>query len=892
MASQFGKSVKQTVKLIPALRQVPMSQIRTRIAGAVKRRWKKLRAKVSRNTLAHARVRLADRFSGPRQGNRTFWQSRLASSVYSVEARLFTLFEDGHTEALQDFVKTALLQAPGAVVIMVLTRSAITQGIVISLLRDPQFLDQMVERSIRSAQVRAGLSAAAAFLLEPDEIDGLQKKLAAPNLRQTTSTALLIDSFSTTPYARPTVFSGTVANAISRKPARHRLIISSNLGNLTRLSLLFAGAEKVSLFSPTNLYGRASLPDNVRLHFRPEKLVIAHPRSRATRFSTAYHRLHDETRLLAEEVMEDVRAQSDGRLDEALPYMTLSLADSLFFRALPIVGLNELLADPEIDQILIVTPETANQKYLALFSELDDLAHDPRVEIVSLAPSESARIDFTRSFSTAFHRSPKPLATSAALARPLVAGLESLAAEAAATAGNMPPPWQSDSDASKQARVMFITAADSAYNTASATYADILNRHFNLFVGIIGSNPFAIFNSVPGIVPPSPSRLQMLPTQTKKDRFVLEYALRHILEGVGVRNAQQGRFPVVSRILQAESASLAQDPMSNALFHWHRLLHWFGQMVAAQAKPDVVVLSPLRPTMVGLAAAAARRFRIPSFALEPHIINAEYCRYTRVMTDRYGTPSRYLAKLAEEGFSIPADRIDVVGSPRLVATPAVPPQAARLTLEQEGQAHFPQGMKTLLFFSQPSNWDQIAEVWQMILVAMRPHEGMQILLKMHPEEGELRRAGYLNIAESLGLSNRVQSASAPPPLLIQASDLVLACYSATLVEAGLAGRPVMSVINKGARYPMEQHKVVGAPQFDDAESLSAALAEFNADPQPSHDRIARFLEENPQFVTGPEPHLVAAINAIVAADPETILRPAADLPPRLFIEGPYRVYDV
>ena len=91
---------------------------------------------------------------------------------------------------------------------------------------------------------------------------------------------------------------------------------------------------------------------------------------------------------------------------------------------------------------------------------------------------------------------------------------------------------------------------------------------------------------------------------------------------------------------------------------------------------------------------------------------------------------------------------------------------------------------------------------------------------------------------------------------------------------------------------MEQHKVVGAPQYEDEADLSAAFAEFRADPSRSIARLTRFLDDNPQFVTGPEPGLCAAIDAITKADPAAVLRPAKDLPPRLFIEGPYRVYEV
>ena len=89
-----------------------------------------------------------------------------------------------------------------------------------------------------------------------------------------------------------------------------------------------------------------------------------------------------------------------------------------------------------------------------------------------------------------------------------------------------------------------------------------------------------------------------------------------------------------------------------------------------------------------------------------------------------------------------------------------------------------------------------------ILAAMAPYEDLQILLKVHPEEGELRIAAYLAIAEEMGMAHRVQSVTAPPAPLIEASDLVLACYSATLVEAALAGRPAFSVSNADTRYPM------------------------------------------------------------------------------------------
>jgi hypothetical protein len=419
-----------------------------------------------------------------------------------------------------------------------------------------------------------------------------------------------------------------------------------------------------------------------------------------------------------------------------------------------------------------------------------------------------------------------------------------------------------------------------------------LLRNFNTLIGVVGQNAAAIFNSVPGLPIPSADRVQLFTMQSSSTFAVLEYAVQHVLERVALRHDRPDGFALTAQILQKDSAAISRTTVIASLYHWERLLCWFGLMEKAGQKPDVLVISPLRPAFVGMAAAAARRFAIPSIALEPHTINAEYCRYTKVMTDRYGTVSSYLAALAEKGFSIPAKRIDIIGSPRLIAKDKVSPDAARHRLEAEGLARFPPGRQTLVFFSQPSNWTQISDVWRMTLSAMRSIENMQILLKVHPEEAELRVAGYLAIAEALGLGDRVQNVEASPGELIEAADLVLACYSVTLVEAALAGRPVFSVVNKGTRYPIDQHEVVGAPQYDDVAELSAALANFSRDPSHIQSRLTEFLNTNPQLVAGPESHLCAAITAMANADPGSVLRPVEELPARLFIEGPYRVYDV
>ena len=78
----------------------------------------------------------------------------------------------------------------------------------------------------------------------------------------------------------------------------------------------------------------------------------------------------------------------------------------------------------------------------------------------------------------------------------------------------------------------------------------------------------------------------------------------------------------------------------------------------------------------------------------------------------------------------------------------------------------------------------------------------------------------------------------------------------------------------------------------DIADLSVALADFNSDTSHSLTRLTQFMKTNPQLVAGPETHLCAAIEAMAKASLSSVLRPAEELPARLFIEGPYRVYDI
>lgn len=881
---------RHNLRLFSMLRQLPPRELLDKIWNRVRQRIGQRFPMLSRRWRHNVRLRAADRLRGFDHGNRLFWKLRHSRDCGFVENRLFHLQAQQQPQLLEAFVRDALLHSIGATIVMMLARSGITRDILARQLCDPEIRMRLARRIPDHPNFGTGLVAAAALLLDPDGMDGFAAAIDTSGMRLSLRHGRLIDSFSTVPGCPVSALTGSVREAPGRRPCRHRLIVADRLDDLTRLSLLFAGAGKVSVLSPANLFGRADFDDRTPLHARPDEITVIHPRSRITRFSTAYHDLHDETRQVAEQIVADIDRTTGGYPGEAAPYMAMHLADALFFRALRIAAIGDLLADGDIDQIQIVAGDRFTTDFFQLLAGVQGLTEDPRVEFVSLARTEAARMQFSASLSRLLSRTiiPRPQ-TATASARPLSELLDDFRAgivpEAAAMRG-----WPAGGRAGP--RVLFFTIPYSTYNRPTAGYIDILSRSFDTMTGVVGTDVAALFGATPELSPPPAERVQLFPSSPRGGATALDYAIQNILERTAARLHADNIAPSTRHVLETQTAAISAHGVVNALVHWERLLQWFARLEKTGGKPDILVVSPLRPSLVGMSAAAARRFAIPSLAIEPHIINSEYCRYTRIGTDHYGTVSGFLAQLATTGFAIPAERIHIIGSPRLIASPPVPPGESRDILSRRGLARFPEGGLTVSFFSQPSKWPQISEVWRIILGAVTPCPDMQLLLKVHPEEGAPRIAAYLEIAAGMGLAGRVQVVNAPPDTVIAASDLVLACYSTTIVEAALAGRPVFSVTNGETRYPISQHEVVGAPQYRDVEGLSGALGRFRDDPAGHARRVQDFMEQNRQFVTGPAPHLEATVRAIVSADPATRLRPAADLPPRLFIEGPYRVYDI
>lgn len=834
-------------------------------------------------------------------GNSWFWSHSNAHRWPEIEDRIFVLAAQDNPQLLRDFVGKTLKHY-SAVHCMALSLMA-RSGLVRAMLRDALLSadlsasGELSRRMRQSTAFCADVMAAVAFLLSEEERRGYEKLARACLPRDRAAFNRLLDAQAMVLSDAPLPETGTVDLAPSRRPAQHRLIFTDGLTDMRRLSLLFEGADKVTLIAPANLYGRSSAIEDLALHARPAEIIVAHARSRITRFSRQYHALHEETWRAAEEILTAMEELTGAALQEARPYATLQLADTLFFPALQFAAVEDYLQAPEFDQIIIASQEVkSTASLLRYFASVPGLTEDPRLEFVTLQDQAARRSALREQVSQAFAPPETELAavefprlrrgaSGAGFMAEMAADLQ----ESIAQMRRFPA-----TEAAGKPRILYISTAVAAYNSSSAAWLAMLDRHYTQLTGFVGKDLRAFFASASAGEMPAAARVQLL-AEPEASHDLLSSMAQALLDQVRRRMIREGRSPHVVKVLEENAAMIEMKALLGSYRHWFMLRGWLQLMCDEGRPPQAVVISPFRPAFAAMAAAAARHFGIPSLALEPHGLNGAYCRYCKIPTDRYGVISGYFRQAAEKDFGVPAERVDVIGAPRLTLEPGRDPvaaqQAARLALagKNPGLSFAPDRI-SVTFFSQPSHQAQMAEVWQSVVTACAALPGISLLLKLHPEEGSARADMFLSIAAAAGLSDRLHLISGGATEAIEASDLVLTCYSATATEAAIMGKPVFCIASGAENYPLNQNEVYGGPLYRDAPSLQAALAAFLEDPGPARRSVARFVAEEPQFVTGPEEPLIASVDKLLNS--AGALRPAAELPERLVLEGPFEVFRI
>lgn len=882
-----GRSVFKLTRIFPKVFvQADAETVRRKLVVPARKRARILLVKAFK-----LRLTIIDSILGPAAGNAAFWRGRSTHEWSNVDARLCQLLES-YPEAIIDFTKRGYAIATNSEVLLNLARSALTRD----ALRDCLAAEKLHETStvrhriIRSQMTCAGFIAAATLLLSDKDSAVFAKKAAdlSPPFstffrRRIDSCGRMIASNSKCNARRSLPHSGFKA------PKKKRLIVVKSLTDNPTLLTLFQGAETATVFVIDDLYGRANFDGRLQ-HAGACQVDVEHCRTRITRFSSDYHRVHEDTRAVAEKLTQALGRELDKELVLNDPTGTaMALADNLFFPCLTFVALERLFASDEFDHIVIAVAgekgakPKENKSFINLLSGIKGITADPRVEMVCLAPNSQAlqTMDVLLSM---LHACSVPPAITRSNHQELSNAITVFKNRSKSLAQGF-----GDWHDTAFPRVLFATSQVAAYNRSSVRYIQSLSKISNVRVAFLGGNLLSFTNDTDDRI--SADMITPLPQRPDKSMHLLHLWLVKFLG-----NQLGSVTPAyVTHVMSNNLMDVARNGILSYIAHAQLCDEWFARLKDAGQLPKTVILTPFRSSRVAAFAVVARRYGVPSIAIEPHGLNASYCRYCKITADYYGVISHFFAQAAVEGFGMSLDRCAVVGSPRLQGPKDydVVSRTAevRARLKVENLIDLDQNVPVISYFTQPSDWSQISEVWRIILKAT---DGLdcKLVLKSHPEESSSRVNAYLEIARELGAMGRLRVVDIDAVSLIEASDLVLSGYSATVVEAALYRRTVFCVTNGKVNYPLKQHDVIGGPLFSSTTALRRAIKAFLKNKNCYQETTAAFFEREPQLLNGFEKHFSDFVNKVISMPAEEAMRPADEVPKSLFLDGPHTVYKI
>lgn len=885
LAPQRLSRMLAPLRVLRALSPAARLQALTRAAATLG----DLRARITRRLLT-GQFRAVQFMAGTRAANRFFWTSPSNSRIwFNVEARLYGLARQS-PEGARDFAALAFARSADPIVLIGLARNPLAREVIAPLLaRAALGTDTALQaRSERSGDYAAALAGIAGLLLDPAAADALAARITALLPAASDRFFRILDSFGSRPAAPPgAAMLRAIAQSGFRAPVRHRLIIAETLKDRRAIAQLFGGADRVTVLGLNDTYGRTSFDDYVE-GFGPADVTVEHVRSRITRFSQSYIRSHELTRQAACDIVAALFGPTGPGAAFAmtdLPVLEISLADQMFFQLLKSEAIRLLLAAKDADHVVIACEgQPADGEFYRLLAGITEIRADPRVEIVSVSRSMAVRARFGEVLRTILN-DPPPRRALPEWQLPVATLAADLDRRAAILAGRL-----ADCPAGDRPRVMIGTAHNPAYDRSTADFARILAERHAVTLAFAGSNMTGLVTALDS-AGSAASAVRLQPVQVAQAASFL--ALRGWIADQIAEALPQVADPALRHVLSVTGDRLAGSSFLNDIVFTKVIGAWFDRLAAAGSAPDLVVLTPLRMPQVAAFAALARRHAIPSIALEPHGLNANYCRYTKVMTDYYGVISDYFRQHAESGFAIALARTRVIGSPRILRPAGFDRDAARRGARARLSAAtglvFDDSIADLAYFCQPSDWAHVARVWTTILKATEGRR-VRVLIKTHPEETPSRRQAYLTLAAGLGAAPRVAIIESDPTSVIEAADLVLTGYSAAAIDAAILGCPVLCVTDGPLDYPVDQHAIIGVPLLRGVADLAAAIDGFLADPAAHAARAATFLQREPQFVDGPGARLLALVDEVLSRPAAETIRPAASLPRSAFLDGPHPVF--
>lgn len=672
--------------------------------------------------------------------------------------------------------------------------------------------------------------------------------------------------------------------------AKHRLVIVENFKQPQGLVSLVQNADEVTLLDISDLYGKTDL--NALQCETDAELHLEHVRTRITRFSKKYHDLHAETRALAETILEQINQTSHDHelFGDTKKLCDLDLADVLFFEMLKVRAIATLVADETFDHIVInLTSDDLNRRAIKLLSKVSSLNDDTRVEFTSTAPFERSRFALKKNVEAILYpRTSSPhgddisLYAAEIVFRDLDKKAERYAEKLTEICSN------AKKDPAKP-DIFFFVGHSGAHNAASVAYLNALKSGYNVTPVLYGgalkhvlrssSDAGAVFDNTN----PISISFRAMPGMRDLENFLVDF----------VYHADLSNFPIdIVETVKGFAQHLVKNSILPSLIIKTVMRHWYAQLSEAQELPKLVLLCPQRNAKLGIACEQAREFGVPSLSLEPHVINGNYCRYTKVATDYYAVISEHFRESSALQFGISKERTRVIGSPRIIAPVIEDAEQhlnnARDELQNSNDLIFEKDKKYLTFFCQPTDWTHVEKVWRNTVSAINPDRDV-ILLKTHPEESVARVAKYKNIAAELGRTDNVFVIDGKPDTVIAASELLLTGYSTGALDAAIQKKPVISVTAEHKEYPVDQHEIIGSPFCGDEEELRREI-NLVFGPEAKNTSLD-FLEREVQFKEGPDERLLKLTSDIIQQGAAAI-RPVSERPKAVFLDGPFTEFNL
>lgn len=651
----------------------------------------------------------------------------------------------------------------------------------------------------------------------------------------------------------------------SEHKVKNRLVVCDQ--NLTPAACqkLVQGADQCVLFNINDLYGKLDLSEiETNCAIRVE-----HPRTRIRRFSKQYHDIHKLTSECGEKLAKIIIKNDilNGLLENTqnwVPYLTLELADSLFFRYLKTAAFQKLVTSNEFDHIILVFGDS--QEFYRMITVAPEMISDPRVYTCCYSYNDNTLLTYEIRLSDIYNL----VIASESTIHPIISQLQNEKFDKDELRRKMVKLSQSfgeriKSHASghldritlnKRTKKLFIAANDSSayYSTFLETIVE-LSKNMNVTVGWTGksvktfkedlqltSRKLKLKNfKCPRIRNLNPSWLY----DGKNARLWSKHALKLISDDVSnlleELNEENILYFCTSEILFfILDQNLLKLSMSSKI----------AETYISSDGYDCVALYPSRPTRLAAIANIARNVNVPSVTIESHALNGAYCRYGSIMTDFVAVPGEYFKKEYTKYYNIANDRCFVIGSPRLSRDKNFALSKARkVAREKVGM----QG-KIVLFMSQPLDQGHLDAIWIMILQASKEikSDTFKLAIKCHPEENFDRQNRYIEMAEKFGVNLIRIASDQNPKEAIVASDIVLSCYSATLLEAAILGVPVASVNLPGKKYPVPYDKVIGCPNLSSVDDLIAIFEAIVNNDANIRKPVDLFLAQNAQYHDGME----------------------------------------